>query len=313
MDSNDPLRAANRANEQVFSREQLIASGVPNSTIYTRCRAGGPWQRPLPRVVVTHSGPLTDRQRHRVALAYGLDGALLTGLVALGYYQVRAALASPPPCVDILVSQERRLVNRSFVRVHRARSLPAAVRVNGLPLVPPARAAADALRSLRSPDRVRGLLHELVQVGRCTLNELNAELRGQLGRPEVAQTLAELSGGARSVAEGRAQRLIAGADLPWPLWNAALYLDGVHLATPDAYWPAHGVVLEIDSRAHHLAVADWERTLSRHNRLEAVGLRVFHVSPRQLDREGGELVSAIGAALAEGPHGPIGQIVIRLA
>jgi len=36
--------------------------------------------------------------------------------------------------------------------------------------------------------------------------------------------------------------------------------DAVFLAMPDAWWPAAGVAVEVDSREWHLSPADWERT-----------------------------------------------------
>ena len=309
MEKNEEFNMACRAHDHIFARGELVGTVFPQTTVDRHCRPGGPWQRPLPGVVATHNGPLTDLQRQRAALVYAGQGSMLTGWAALGLYQIRAAVRTVR--VDVLVAHERRRRTCGFARLHRSRRLPVPTRVRGLPVVPPARAAADLLADPPGERQLRALLHELVQTGRCSVDELQKELQPRMKAPGVAATLNELTGGARSVAEGRAQQLIARSGLPWPLWNPALYLDEVHLATPDAYWPEQGVLLEIDSRAHHLAVLDWEQTMARHNRLEATGLRILHVSPHQLEHEAPALIDALRQALDTGPHGPLDRIEIR--
>jgi len=63
------------------------------------------------------------------------------------------------------------------------------------------------------------------------------------------------------------------------MYNPALYVDGKFLAKPDAWWPEAGVAAEVDSRAWHLLPADYERTLARHDRMIALGVRVLHFPP----------------------------------
>lgn len=42
------------------TRHQLTAAGVPDGTITSRTRPGGPWQRLLPRVYLLQTGPRTS-------------------------------------------------------------------------------------------------------------------------------------------------------------------------------------------------------------------------------------------------------------
>ena len=42
--------------------------------------------------------------------------------------------------------------------------------------------------------------------------------------------------------------LIRRAGLPEPLWNPRLYLGGLYLGKPDAWWGAVSVAVEVDSR-----------------------------------------------------------------
>jgi hypothetical protein len=305
----------------VATRAQLIAAGVPPRPVTNRCNAGV-WQRPLPGVVVLHSGPPSWQQRYRAALLYavgrrspapgGPPGPALTGVAALALYRLRCA---PPPErvreVDVLVPENCGVRSRSHVRVHRTERMPQPVLLaERLPAVPLRRAVVDAVRVGGAEVPVPGLLHEVVQTGRLAPEQLADELRAAKlsGRADVAGVLREIAEGVRSPAEGLARRVVLAADLPRPLWNPRLTLDGGFLAVPDAYWPEQGVLLEVDSKEHHWAVADWEETMARHNRLAALGFQVLHVSPRQLREQPAEVVTALRTALSTGPHGPVDRV-----
>ncbi|MFF3322077.1 hypothetical protein [Streptomyces sp. NPDC002889] len=292
------------ATDGLATTSQLAAAGCPTSTIADRCRPGGPWQKLLPRVVLLQTGAPSHRQRLRAALLYAGEGALLTGVAALSLYGVRAVGGrSPTGAVDVLVAGGRNPRSLGFVRIHRTQRPCRGLPVEGLPCAPPARAAADAIPYVTGPRAVTALLAELVQRGRCTLDELTGALRSghRASDPCVARTIEGLTAGVRSVAEADARLVLGATDLPSPLWNPNLYLlDGTFLARPDAYWPHAGVVLEIDSREWHLSPADWERTMARRNRMTQHGLTVLSVSPAQLRTNPTELLNALRGALRSG-------------
>ncbi len=317
-----PVDTLARRQHEVATRAQLVAAGVPTSTVTRRCR-NGVWQRHLPGVIVLHSGPLSWQQRYLAALLYaagrrdpapgGRAGpALVTGVAALALYGLRCA---PPPErvreVDVLVPTGFGVRPQRCVRVHRTQRLPQTVLLAGrLPAVPLPRAVVDAVRVGGPGTAVPGLLHEVVQTRRVTPRRLTAELRAAKlsGQADVAGVLREIAAGVRSPAEGLARGVVLAAGLPAPLWNPRLTLDGEFLAVPDAYWQREGVLLEVDSREHHWAVTAWEGTMARHNRLAALGFQVLHVSPRQLREQPDEVVAALRTALATGPHGPAARV-----
>jgi very-short-patch-repair endonuclease len=84
------------------------------------------------------------------------------------------------------------------------------------------------------------------------------------------------------------------------MFNPRLYLNGRFLASPDAWWPAAGVVVEVDSMEWHLSPEDWQDTMRRHDRMTAAGILVLHVTPRQLRAEEARIARDIAAALATG-------------
>lgn len=295
------------AQDGLATSRQLAALGLPTSTIADRCTRGGPWQRLLPRVVLLQTGVPSPRQRLRAALLYAGEAALLTGTAALALYGVRAAapLTRLGP-VDVLVPGTRNPRSHGYVRTHRTQVPCRRLPVEGLPCAPLTRATADAIPYLTGQDAVTALLAEVVQRGCCTLDELTTALRSthRASDPRVATTIDALTAGVRSVAEARARRILREAGIPDPVWNRDLYLpDGTFLARPDAYWPHAGVALEIDSREWHLSPGDWERTMTRRNRMARHGVIVLSASPSQLRDSPGDIATAVRGALATGAAG----------
>jgi hypothetical protein len=101
--------------------------------------------------------------------------------------------------------------------------------------------------------------------------------------------------------------------LPKPLCNAVLVTrEGRFVARPDGYFPDSGVVYEVNSRRHHSADDDWEATMDRAARLEALGLRVVAFSPRQLRSDGPQLLARLEAVHRQGLRaGAASDVVVR--
>jgi hypothetical protein len=288
----------------VLSRAQALSCGVTPDGLRHRYRPGGPWQRLLPGVYLTSTGEPTSEQLQTAALLYAGTPSVITGPAALHWYRLRAPETRR---VDVLVPGNRQCPSRAFVAVHRTWRLPdVQSRDLAIGYVPPARAVADTVRGLAERSEVRAVVASAVQQGRCTVLELAAELAAGSVRGSLLlrSVLAEVADGIRSPAEGDFRDLVRKSELPQPLFNPSLYLNGKFLARPDAWWPDSGVAVEIDSREWHLAPDDWEATMRRHARLTAAGIRVLHVSPRQLRSEPGQVLRDIAAALRTGEPVP---------
>lgn len=288
--------------EAVVSREQALALGLTDGGLRHRIRQGGPWRRLLPGVYLAATGIPSTRQRYIAASLFGGPESVLTGPAALSQYKIGAERSR---LVDVMVPAERKRASHSFVAVHRTSRMPQAVTCDGpLRYALPARAVADTLcvcRPLTLPD-ARAIVAGAVQNNRCTVAELGAELAGAptRGSAQLRFVLAEVADGIRSAAEADFRTLIRKSGLPQPLFNPSLLINGKLLARPDAWWPEHGVVAEVDSRAWHLAPALWEATMSRHSRMTAFGIRVLHFSPRQVRRTPGEVLDDVAVALRTG-------------
>src|SRR3546814_17724062 len=75
----------------------------PYTTLF-RSRAGGPWQRILPGVILLRNGQPTPRQRSIAALMLSGDESLLTGRSAMSEYGYRTHAGD----VQVLIPIDRK-------------------------------------------------------------------------------------------------------------------------------------------------------------------------------------------------------------
>ncbi len=274
---------------------------MPRSTITRQVAPGGRWQRLLPGVYLTVTGTVTQDQRQIAALLYAGPRSLITGPAAVRRHRLHSA---GPDVVDVLIPWACRRQSTGFVRVHRTRRMPDRTFVTGpIRFAKPARAVADAARSLTRFDDVRQVVCDAVQRRACTVAELAEELQAgpAKGATLFRDALAEIGDGVRSVAEADARLLILRSDLPKPMFNARLHdADGVFIATVDAWWQEAGVAAEVDSRAYHLGAEDQDRTTERHDRLIAHGIFPLHFPPKRIRTDGPGVISDIRSAIAKG-------------
>ena len=292
----------------VLSRAQAFAMGITGSGLKHRARPGGPWQRILPGTYLTFTGQPSAEQREMAAVLYAGADSVISGPAALRRLWIRGPDIAR---VDVLVPPACRTPSRDFAAIHRTRRMPGTVLLKGaLPLAPAARAVLDTAAWLADLSDARAVVAGAVQERRCTVADLEAELaRGPRHRTAlIRRVLAAVAAGIRSAPEGDLRDLIIASNLPLPMFNPRLYLNGAFLACPDAWWPATGVAVEVDSRAWHFSSeADWHQTTRRHTRMTAAGILVIHLTPRQLREEPARVAADITAALSRG-HAPAGII-----
>jgi hypothetical protein len=269
----------------VVRAADLEELGVPQPTIYRRCRANGPWRRLLPGVILLSNGEPTATQLVAAALVFGGPGSMVTGLWAGRRYGISPGPA--PDSVHLLVPMGRQIRAAGFVVPERTIRLPEPVPRDGLALAPPVRACLDAARRLRDPREVTELLSAALRQGLCSLGELVTELSvgSQRGSATPRRVLAELGAGVRSAAELDARALWATTGLPEPWWNATVYNASHKLvAVVDAWFDDVALAWEIESIEHHAGAIDFARTMRRTSRLVAEGAVVLPTVPTQLRR-----------------------------
>jgi very-short-patch-repair endonuclease len=74
--------------------------------------------------------------------------------------------------------------------------------------------------------------------------------------------------------------------------------------TVDAYWPAHGLVVELDSVGFHSSRASFEEDRRRTELLQNAGLEVRRFTRDRLVREPDAVLRSVELALGHSRHAP---------
>lgn len=301
------------ARHGVITARGLTALGVPESTVYGRCRDAGPWQLLAPGIVLLSTGRATPEQLVAAALLHGGKGSILTGMDACHRHGVRRGPQSTG-VLQVLIPHTRQVRNTAAIRVERTIRLPEPVFRRGVPLAPVVRAVTDAVRSLRSEHEIAEVLSDAVQRDLCTVAELVAELDagGRRGSSTPRRVLREVGAGIRSAAELNAKKLWARSGLPEPAWNAPVFDSaGRLLGIADAWWDDVALAWEINSYAWHLAPQDYAREQEKRARFAAVGAAVLPTMPKRLRADSGGVLRELGMAYqaaAARPRSTVGAV-----
>jgi hypothetical protein len=292
----DDLLAAARAG--VIRARELVELGVPETTVYRRCRDGGPWQRLAPGIVLMATGHPTPDQLATAALLHGGPEGMITGLHACRRHGIRRG-PQLPPTLHLLVPHARQVRNTELMYVERTNRLPTPIVRGGFPLAPPARAVSDAARRLRSRREITELVSDAVQRRLCTVAQLSSELTdgGRRGSSTPRRVLEDVSAGVLSAAEADAKKLWERSGLPEPWWNARVHgADGRLLGIADAWWDDVALAWEINSFEWHLAPEDYAREQEKRARFAAVGVNVLPTLPRRMRTHRTEVIDELRKA-----------------
>jgi hypothetical protein len=176
------------------------------------------------------------------------------------------------------------------------------------------RAIVDAARQITDLAEIRELVASAGQRGKVLIAHLARQLDAgpAAGSARLRRVLAEVADAVRSAAEADLRTLIIQSRLPTPLYNPSLYVGG-------GFWPGRTCGGQEQAWPRRsipwpgtLLPADYERTLARHDRMIAQGIRVLHFAPRQLRIAKREVAQQIRSTLAQST-GPLPHIVTRPA
>jgi len=245
-------RAERRAHEQggILSRRQLYQLGLTRSEVRANVRAGR-WRQVGRQCLCVHTGPLSAKAKHWVAVleagprAY-LDGASALLEAGLENFNVTSIRVSVPRGARVY----RRLRG---VDVRQTRRWSADdVEATGLPRARPAVAAVRAALWARSDREAALVLTMTVQQGIASAEQISLEMlrvRRDRRRAFIHGVLHDLLDGVRSLGELDVARECRRRGLPEPTRqvlrrarNGTYYLD--------VYWKPWKVVVEIDGIQH---------------------------------------------------------------
>jgi hypothetical protein len=295
----------------VIARDQATACGITAAAIDYRLRLEGPWRRMLPGVYSTTTGTATAMQWSMAALLYAGPASMITGQTAVHIYGL---LDTEPGIIDVLADDGCQRKSTDFVRLTRTIRMPGSHTSTGpLRYAPAPRAIADAARGMTSFGDVQTLVCRSMQKNICTLDELTTELsKGPTwGSRMFREAVCEASAGIWSKPEGDLKKLIDRSGVEQPIYNALLYAaDGTFLGCADAWWARAGVAAEVDSREHHMEVADYEKTWEKHKRMTDAGIDVRHWMPRKILRDPDMVIAELKEALRRGANKP--RLPIRI-
>ncbi len=263
----------------------LIRLGLAETTIYRRCRDGGPWTLMAPATVRLSTGTATRRQLVRAGLVYAGDRAVLTGLDAARAHQLRRG--ELPPAVHLLIPASMRVQSTPTIRIERTARLRPPLLRDDLPVAPVERCVLDAVRRMRSRSDIAAILTEPVQRRMVLVDTLREELDAgnRRGSAIPRAVLGAIEDGARSAAEFDFHAWwFAHADLPsGVLFNVRLTDATGLLGIADAYLPELGLVLPIDSTEHHFTTPEQVvETERQHRAYRSAGLHVFGIRPGRI-------------------------------
>lgn len=277
----------------VTTSTTLRDAGVTPHTIASRCRAGGPWRRLLPGVILLDDGAPTRRQQVHAAAFYGGEGAVITGVDALRAHGIRLV---PTRQVHALVPLHRRIHSQDFVHLERTSRLPEPFMREGIAFASPARATIDLARRETAPERLRRLLALPVYYGLCTSEELKGELDAgnQRGTASVREMLRNLGSMGETYLQGMARELLEAVPLPPPVWNVTVCdVQGRPIGVVDAWWDEVALGWQFGAsgqenrgpKMNHLALA-------------AAGVVLVRTSPDQLREHVGRIAQELTSAFA---------------
>ncbi|GEL94670.1 hypothetical protein [Cellulomonas composti] len=267
----------------MLTRAQLRAAGMGDEAV--RNRLCDLWRQVLPGVVLLSRGPL-DAVRRAVAaqlfagpesLVSGAAGARLHGLGNAGSSQT----------VTVLVPAHQSSRRAGFAHVQRTHRMPSARRqIDGVRVVLPARAVADACRLHPDVRYAKALVIEAVQRKVTGVTRLCDELFSgpRRGSATLRAAIAVAATGAWSVAEHDLLRVVQRSTVlprPWlnPVVTAA---DGSPLPTPDLWFDDVGLAVQVQSHAYHAAGERWTETIRADSALGEAGVVRVAVTPSEI-------------------------------
>ena len=285
----------------LFTRAQANALGLTNRWLQRRLRSGLLTQEYFDVLRFSAVPPSFHQQLMAVCLrAPGKVWVSHRG--AGGFWDLDEV---PRNIVEVTSLVDMR-VDRRKVILHRMQHMPKSdvTSVLGVAVTTVHRTLID-LGAVIDKDTVEVALECALRRRITSIGRLGRRLdvignNGRRGSGVLKATLAAREAGAPptdSALEIRFVQLLRRGRLPLPVRQRVVRGDRGFVARVDFEYVELGVVIEVDSRKHHLGATEWERDLRRRNRLTSAGKRVLHVTYQRMEADPAGLIDEIARAL----------------
>ena len=246
-------------------RDQLHSVGVTPGYLDAQLD-GGRWRELNDRVICTHNGPLTPRQR---LWAIGLSAQGIWAMCGLTVLEMCAVRGFATRVVHILVARGFHVLPVADVEIHvhesRRFGPEDVASINGLPSTRLPRATIDAAAWTPDPREACRILVAPVQQRLLTATSLRSELlaAGQVRHRRTLLALAnDLGGGAQALSEVEFLRFCRRHGLPKPRCQVRLDSRGRRRYLDVEFRRADGELVraEIDGGIHLQLFVRWQDT-----------------------------------------------------
>lgn len=277
----------------VVARRQLVASGISHTKIARLVERGLLIRLHRGVYAVGHSSLRIEGRRMAAVLACG-PGAVLCDRTAAGVWGVRPDNRAR---WDIAVPGAGGR-GRHGIRVRR-RKLDSRdiTTIDGVPVTSLARTYLDLAACVALDHTARALERgEQLQIFDLrAIDDVLDRHRGHRGAAQLRVALERMRPDhdrLRSRLEREALELIERLGLPSPLLNTQLHGHEV-----DLHWPAHRLVVELDSRTYHDTATAFEDDRRRDADHLLGGYRVLRITRRRFDEDRADVAAALRSLL----------------
>ena len=279
----------------VVSRRQLRAAGVTVDEIERRMRSGHLISLHRGVYAVGHQRLRTEGVWLAAVLACG-PGAALSHRDAGALWDIRR---SSRVLTDVTVPTRNGRGRRPGITTHRPRtlSLGDAVRTHrGIPVTNPSRTLLD-LADVVSPQALEKAFAQAEILRLYDRGELERQLAsnpGRRGARAFTTALRSRTSGPRTRSDLEREFLQLCADHHIPRPQANVWIDPYEV---DFLWPAHRLVVEIDSTTFHDTLTAFHDDRAKDAHLVTAGYTVLRFTDRQLETERDRIVRQLRTLL----------------
>lgn len=224
------------------------------------------------------------------------DGTVLGERTATVHWGL---IESASPAIHVVVPRSKK-PKVEGVTVHLTRQLTEADRavVRGIPVTSLARTLVD-FAGVARPGELIPAIEQAERLRVFDLNAVNEVLsrsNGRRGATALRAALKELHGqeppDLKSTLENDFRNYCKKRNLPIPSFNV-----GIAGFLVDAVWEEHKLVVELDSRRHHMGIREFESDRKRDTKLQMAGYRIARVTDRRMKQEPDELEADLRSLL----------------